>query len=35
MSSVMPEAQTQHLLGFLLGGEAGGRILAKLDQQVD
>jgi hypothetical protein len=34
-SSVMPEAETQHLLGFLLGGEAGGRILAKLDERVD
>jgi hypothetical protein len=33
-SSVMPEAETRHLLGFLLG-EAGGRILAKLDQRVD
>jgi hypothetical protein len=34
-SSVMPEAETRHLLGYLLGGEAGGRILAKLDQRVD
>jgi hypothetical protein len=34
-SGVMPEAETRHLLGFLLTGEAGGRIPAKLDERVD
>lgn len=34
-SSVMPEPDTRHLLSFLLGGQAGGQMLAKIDARVD
>lgn len=33
-SSVMPEAETRHLYGFLLGGEAGGQIVSRIDERV-
>ena len=34
-SGVMPESETRHLLGVLLGGDAGARILAKIDERID
>jgi hypothetical protein len=34
-SGVMPRAETGHLLGFLLRGEAGRRIVAQIDERID
>jgi hypothetical protein len=34
-SSVMPEADTRHTLGYLLGGERGDSVVSQLDRHVD
>jgi hypothetical protein len=34
-SSVMPAADTRHLLGYLLGGPDGARAVARIDEKID
>jgi hypothetical protein len=34
-SGVMPKAETRHMVGFLMGGEAGARVVARIDNKID